>query len=259
MTTDTGSRSRNTIWLIALGTLLYAVFLVVTAPASVLTWILERESHGMIAFEGTRDSLWKGKADVVVVSAGARTLRFRQLTWTMNFSRLLRGELSFTLSVDDPDARGKSTLGWSAGLWQLSATALDVAFAVISPHSPVLLLANPNGRLWLRTENLALGRNTVSGMAELEWRDASTDLSRVVPLGTYRAKIEGAGTKAQFSVDTKEGALQVRGQGFWSRETGLRFDGSARAAAGRESELHELLRIMGPDTGGGVHRLHAGA
>lgn len=258
MMRDIRWRSRSALLSIALALLFYALFLAATAPASVAAWVLDRASRGTIFLEGAAGSFWNGRADAVVVSVGAAKQRFNRLTWALNLSPLLRGELSFDLSIDDAKARGRSSLAWRAGMWHISSTALEVASAAIAPYDPVLLIADPQGRLTLRTASMTIGGDSMSGNAELDWKDASTGLSRIAPLGSYRAKVEGAGKKMQFSLDTKEGALQVAGSGTRSREAGLRFEGTARAAAGREAELRPLLVLMGPETSGGVHRIRSG-
>ena len=95
----------------------------------------------------------------------------------------------------------------------------------------------------------------MSDLSSLEWKDAASGLSLLEPLGTYRAKVKGAGSKAQFVLVTHEGALQVAGRGTWARETGVRFEGTARASPGAEADLRDLLRLLGPETSRGVHAL----
>lgn len=253
--TEPRIRSRIMPWL-AFGVVLYALFLAVSAPASVAGWAVARASQGKILFEGTRDGFWRGKADSVVISIGTQSQRFSRLAWTFDARSLLRGELSVELRLDDPLAHGQSSLGVRPGSLRLGATALEIAFAALAPHVPLLEIANLRGKLSLRTDNLVFQQDKgVAGTADLEWKNAGSGLSPLQPLGSYRAKVEGAGNKAQLMLVTQEGVLQLAGRGTWARETGVRFDGTARASPGREAELRDLLRLMGPETSSGVHAL----
>ncbi len=253
-------RRRNAIWMLASGLWLYFIFLAISAPASIAGWAVGRVSQGKIVLEGARDSLWEGRADSILVSIDSQSQRFTRLAWTLNARSLLRGEFSVALTLDDPLARGQVTLGWRPGSVRMSAAALEVACVTLAPYAPVLEIANLRGKILLRADNLVLAHdNKVTGAADIEWKDAGSGLSSVALLGSYRAKVQGDGSKAQLTVATQEGALQVAGSGSWARETGVRFEGTARAAPGREADLRDLLRLMGPETSSGVHAIRLGS
>lgn len=105
----------------------------------------------------------------------------------------------------------------------------------------------PSGRLGLRTEGLALHlarQGTVlSGRASLDIQDFGSALSTLQPLGSYRLTLTG-GPATALELQTLQGGLLLSGQGQW-QPAGLQFRGEARAAAGREEALGNILNIIG--------------
>jgi general secretion pathway protein N len=91
------------------------------------------------------------------------------------------------------------------------------------------------------------GRSLMKGRADIEIVNASSRLSTLDSLGSYRLTLAGdaagAGT-SQLTLSTLEGALQLSGNGSWSA-AGVRFRGEARAAEGADAALSNLLNIIG--------------
>jgi general secretion pathway protein N len=89
------------------------------------------------------------------------------------------------------------------------------------------------------------GRWLARGRADLELNNASSRLSTLDTLGSYRLTVNGdASGTAQLTLSTVEGALQLTGSGT-TGANGVRFRGEARAAAGDETALSNLLNIIG--------------
>ena len=111
----------------------------------------------------------------------------------------------------------------------------------------------PTGELRLVTRNLRLQRSQgqwrLEGQAELDLLQASSLLSTLAPLGSYRVTVRGqpAGP-VDVILQTLDGALLLSGQGQVG-PAGLRFRGEARAAAGQEAPLNNLLNIIGRRNG----------
>jgi general secretion pathway protein N len=91
------------------------------------------------------------------------------------------------------------------------------------------------------------GRVRVEGRADVELLSVSSRLTTLETLGSYRMTLAGDASNAgasQLTLSTQEGALQLSGSGTWG-PGGLRFRGEARAAAGDEPVLTNLLNIIG--------------
>ncbi len=108
------------------------------------------------------------------------------------------------------------------------------------------------GTTRLRSSGLAIesaqGRWRLAGGVEVELMDASSRLSTLNTLGSYRLTLQGeplaaAGT-AQITLSTLEGALQLSGSGSWGT-SGLRFRGEASPRDGDDAALGNLLNIIG--------------
>ncbi|AKJ31483.1 type II secretion system protein N [Caldimonas brevitalea] len=91
----------------------------------------------------------------------------------------------------------------------------------------------------------AAGRWQMQGRAEFEVLNASSPVTTLDQLGSYRLTLfsnpEG---QVQTQLSTTEGALQLSGDGIWG-SSGVRFRGEARASEGNEAALNNLLNIIG--------------
>lgn len=109
----------------------------------------------------------------------------------------------------------------------------------------------PSGQLMLRTEGLTLRLGTqglqASGRATLDVQNLSSALSTLHPMGSYRLAVQ-AGAMHTLQLQTLHGELLLSGQGHW-QPSGLHFRGEARAAAGREDALGNILNIIGTRDG----------
>lgn len=105
----------------------------------------------------------------------------------------------------------------------------------------------PSGRLSLRTQSLGVQLTRqgpqLTGQASLEIEDLGSALSTLRPMGSYRVMLQGA-PDASVQLHTVRGDLVLSGQGRWTA-SGLRFQGEARAAPGREEALGNILNIIG--------------
>lgn len=228
--------------------------LVSGAPASWLAHGVAKASQGRLALVDARGTVWTGSARLALTggadSQDASELPTR-LAWTIRPRwNGLRGELSSACCTPQP-------LGFEmqAGIGRLTLRVDDSG-----SRWPARLLAGlgtpwntvqPEGVLALDMRGLSLewadGRMGVSGTARLDVLDLSSRLSTLRPMGSYRVTITGAGTST-VQLETLEGSLQLSGQGQWVGQR-LRFAGEARAAAGREAALSNLLNILGRRSG----------
>jgi general secretion pathway protein N len=121
---------------------------------------------------------------------------------------------------------------------------------------------HPGGVLTLTTHNLSFtlqgGHWRTLGSAQVEIRQASSRLTTLDTLGTYRVLIqpdpstqvkpgEGA-TRALVWISTLDGALLIDGRGLIGA-TGVRIRAEAHAAAGSEAALDNLLNLIGRRNG----------
>lgn len=252
------SRGAAARWSV-IGALLGAlVAIVVYAPAAWLAQAVASATQQRLVLADARGSVWSGSAVPVLTggpgSRDASALPGR-LQWDIGwagtgFELRLRhacclngaialrvqpgfGRLRVTLMPPADETVGRWPSGWLGGLgtpWntlQLGGT--------LRLGSPGFVLASAQGR-W-----------RMDGRIEIELLDASSRLSTLDTLGSYRLTIagsEGGAGVADLQLETTGGALLLSGSGVWG-PAGVRFRGEAQAAQANEAALSNLLNIIG--------------
>ncbi|HWH83880.1 MAG TPA: type II secretion system protein N [Burkholderiaceae bacterium] len=231
--------------------------LVLFAPAAWLGNAVASATQQRVLLSDARGTVWSGSAALVLTggegSRDAATLPGR-LLWTLRPKGLglelqlehaccLNGRVA--LKIEPGFGRTAYTLtppsGW-VGQWP---TALFGGLG--TPWNTMQLggsmrLASPA----LRVESVQ-GRWVMDGRADVDIVDVSSRLSTLESLGSYRLSLSGDAANPGLSVltlSTRDGALQLNGNGSWG-PSGLRFRGEARAGAGQEAALSNLLNIIG--------------
>lgn len=226
--------------------------LLVHAPARWLALAVDLASGARVQLHHPQGSVWQGSAVLV-----------------------LRGP-------DDPPAarRLPSPLawqwGWRSGQWvwrlhsecctdsgiEISAerTGLQWVFRVSEAPSrwPVHLLGgwgapwqtvDAQGTLVLQARGLQArwqaGQWHWQGQLQAQVLNLSTRLSTLRPVGSYQWTVQAHEAHTPTAtLHTLEGALQLQGQGQWLAGR-WRFRGEARAQAGHEAVLDNLLNLLG--------------
>lgn len=247
------------------GALLGGVFaLAAFAPAAWLADAVASATNGRLLLAEAEGSLWHGSALPVLTggpgSKDASVLPSR-LDWSLSpFFGGLRLKLAQGCCIE-PGLELELRPGWGRMAVTVKPTPAGVG------HWPAAWLEGlgapwntlrPGGQLRVATQGLTLesqgGAWTVRGRADLDWLQASSRLSTLDALGSYRIGVAGpadgaaAGAKPAISLRTLDGALQLNGSGQWT-ERGIKFNGDARAAPGFEPALNNLLNIIGRRNG----------
>jgi general secretion pathway protein N len=233
------------------------VGLIAFAPAVWLADAVAARTDHRLLLADARGTVWSGSA-VPVLHGGANSHSAAMMPGRMSWSIGLHG-LGWVLRVRQPccigddvvlqvrPGLGTSTLqlmpaargfgewpaAWLSGLGAPWNT-LQLA-GTLRLSGPGMTLANSAGR-W-----------RFDGRIDLDLNDIASRLSTLERLGSYRLQIAGAaapGDGTSIGLSTLDGALLLSGQGQWTGSQ-LRFRGSARAAAGFEDALDNLLNIIG--------------
>lgn len=237
--------------------------LVVFAPAGWLANRVAAATNGHLLMTEARGTVWSGSA-VMVLTGGADSreasalpgrmawdlgthglgleLRLRQ-TCCINGTLAIRvrpgfGRLAIEV-VPPPAAQGAGTVAQWPAAW---LAGIGFPFNTLQLGG-TLKLATPGFTL-----QSAEGRWRMGGQADLLLLGASSRVSTLDPLGSYRLSLVGDATGAsptRIELTTIDGGLQLNGSGQWSATGQVRFRGDARAAAGSEAALNNLLNIIG--------------
>ncbi|MBC7943934.1 MAG: type II secretion system protein N [Burkholderiales bacterium] len=245
------------------GLLIYLVFLIATLPAAVAARMLAGWTDNTVRLHRPDGTFWRGSADALIITLPPQqSWRLTAVDWDIVIWRLVKGEIAADIRMADAKAPTTATLSYGWGRTRLrdveaALPANDTLLAIW----PQLGLWQPGGQFRFATADFSFNANekVATGDAELRWLNASTSLSKVNPLGDYRAAISASGDKADVRVTTLQGALQVEGNGAWSAQRGASFTGTARADAEQRAqqreELSDLLKLLGKEQAPGEFRL----
>ena len=255
---DPGTPAAAAPWGWALGGALIGMILVllVSAPARWLAGALASASGGAVLLAEPQGSVWSGSARLVLTGgAGSRDSAALpgRVHWRLS-PALTGADISVSadcctraaplaLHVSPRWGGARLTLADGASVWPASLLA-----GLGTPWNTI----QPQGELALGTQGLHIdwvaGRMNLQGQAEITARHLASRLSTVEPLGSYRFALRG-GDAVALNLSTLEGALQLSGSGQWTGAR-LRFAGEAQAAPGMETQLANLLNLIGRRQGG---------
>jgi general secretion pathway protein N len=254
------SRSAASRWALLGGLLGLLIGLVAFAPASWLARAVAGATGERVQLADARGSVWSGSA-VAVLTGGPGSRDASALPGRLEWSLGIKG-MALDLRLRHACCLNDTVnLLLKPGLGRFSATLAPKpnwvgqwpgAFlgGMGTPWNTLQL----GGSLRLSSPGIKVewvqGRWLVDGQADIDMLQASSRVSTLEPLGTYRFTLVGsAGGPTQLRLSTLEGALQLSGEGT-AGANGVRFRGEARAATeADEAALNNLLNIIGRRSG----------
>jgi general secretion pathway protein N len=255
------SRSAASRWSVVGALLGLLIGVVAFAPATWLAGAVASGTGQRVQLADARGSIWSGSA-VAVLTGGPDSRDASALPGRLEWSLGLKG-MALDLRLKHACCLNDTvSLLLKPGLGRFSATLAPKqdwvgqwpgAFlgGMGTPWNTLQLggslrLLSANG---IRIEWVQ-GRWLVDGQADIDMLNASSRVSTLEPLGTYRFTLVGsAGGPSQLRLSTLEGALQLSGEGS-AGANGVRFRGEARAATeADEAALNNLLNIIGRRNG----------
>ena len=269
--------------------------IVATLPASLLASMVANATNDQVVLAEAEGTIWSGSAIAVLTggvgSHDASVLPTR-LEWTLRprwngaslhlrqdcclahgadiqVRRTLDAWLVDVVSPDERDQPAAAPEKVRPG--SHGADAMALAGATPLGQWPMGWLEgrgfpwntiHPGGVLTLSTHNLSFtlkgGHWSTLGSAQVEVRQASSRLTTLDSLGTYRVLIQpdpstqvkpGDGASRDLVwISTVDGALLIDGRGLIGA-TGVRIRAEAHAASGSEAALDNLLNLIGRRNG----------
>ena len=214
----------------------------VRAPAAWLgDWL---QSHTKVRLLDARGTVWHGSALVGISDGRETTLIPGRIEWNVDdiSPRRLAARVShpwltmpLALSVD------------SNGMQVRQGNARLPAGVLAGAGAPFNTL-RPGGVLEVAWTDTAIRGTSLKGEVQVDWRDAQSALSTVVPLGTYRLTVRGTGGVPALDLRTLAGPLQMQGKGTVEGSR-IRFNGVATAEPSMLGALNGLLGLLGMRSG----------
>ncbi|MGO4329713.1 type II secretion system protein N [Cupriavidus sp. 2TAF22] len=240
-------------WL-ALGLATVALTVLAAFPAAWIADGIATRSQRRVLLADAEGSLWNGSA-TLALSAGAgsetATVLPGRLHWSVAFWPLLTGTLRLVVThseaMSGPVGVAVTPLGWTAqaGAIRLPAALLEGVGAPFNTLRPDGLMridwSMLQGRFFRRAGDS--GGGGMTGHLTLRLEQVSSAVSRVRPLGSYRAEIDWGGADGKIELTTLAGPLRLQGSGILGRQA--RFEGTASADPDAAAQLVGLLSLLG--------------
>ena len=231
----------------------YILGLIATAPATLVDAGLRRASDGRLRLAEARGTLWSGAGLIEIRAVDGRVGVAKNLVWRFLPASLLRGQLVCEVGWDHAARPLPVTI---------SPTRIELANADINLPATVLGLGVPKlaplglaGEVLLHVERLSVGSAGLHGNATLQWRNASSALAPVAPLGDYELRFENDGATTHVLLRTLQGPLQLDGKGAWANDGQPVFSAGARISPQHQRQLAPLLRLIAVERGEGRFEL----
>ena len=240
----------------ALFAIAFVATLIASAPASVLSSIAESVSKQKFVLANATGTVWQGSATPAIRQRSGSLMVLEKLHWEIDILPLFTGKLVIQLRWENVEQALPMVATLSFTQIELSNALLPLNAEFLGEISPLLKPIQLSGQMQISSTQFTLSQQGMNGNAIAEWTNAGSILSAVKPLGQYRINLTGSGTKLDISLKTVSGVLQMEGNGSFAPEQGLRFNGTARAAAESKGGLDELLNNFGPESSPGVRSLN---
>lgn len=236
-------------WLLA-SVLLYSVSMVALMPASVFNVFIKQYVGSEFQISQTRGTVWRGSGNVPGMGMAH---------WQVHVWALLLGRVHVTLMQDalhvTPVHAGSvsppTDIWLSPSSVHVEHMALMLPIELLSRRIASLKKMHLGGQFSISADQLILG-SAITGRMVVYWLNATTALSPIGPVGTYKLLLMGQGDHVQLQLTTLNGPLVMSGNGRWSRHSGLQFSGIGQSA---QEQLAALLNLIGQPIGNNTYSI----
>jgi general secretion pathway protein N len=239
--------------LLAFGLAVYAVALLVTAPATLLDARVRRAADGHLRLVEARGTLWSGNALLEARDATGFGGFVIPLTWRLSARSLQRAGLVYELELATSPSRSELTL--SPSQIELANVDITVPAQMLGTAVPKLGVLKLGGELRLQCARLNVGPGRFSGDITMQWRDAGSALTAVSPLGEYELRVLGSGPSVQVTLRTLKGPVQLDGRGAWALGTQPALTATVQIPEADRAQLVPLMQLIAVQRGPGIFEL----
>ena len=226
-------------------------------PAAYLAQAVAAASAGRVLLAEPEGTVWSGRARPAFVSSGkteaARSAALPALAWRVDEFGVVPPRLGFAVSGDGLVGRPFRVTLKAGGVTVEPGEIHGPAKVLEAAGAPFNTL-RPGGEVALAWDTLSVDRGAAgyTGTLTVEWRNAGSALSSVVPLGSYRLMARGQEGVVAIELASTSGPLLLTGTGQWSAARGLQFLGEAQADPARRDELRPLIGLLGRASANGA-------
>ena len=223
--------------------------LVISFPAAWLAPLIERKTSGRYTLADAQGTLWSGSAYLGVIAnpeSSIATVFPGRFKWTLS-RWILLGEVNARITNPQLLEHALTVIGdWRT--WHVNQLMLRLPASQLVIFGAPLNTLKPSGQMRVLAQTLIVRSLPegieIHGAMQLQLNEIASVLSPVKPLGNYRVEFEWQGKRAQLTLRTLSGPLQLEGSGVLTNGR-LRFSGQAWALPEQESRLAILLNLLG--------------
>lgn len=245
-------RARAALPWLAVGAVAVGIMLVTLLPAAWVTPQFARATGGHVNLVNPSGSLWQGSATLLLAPGADRsasTLLPGRVEWHTEFWPLFGGRVRMRMLQTDamPDP---VTLDATLRGATLSAGAMAVPASLLAGLGTPFNTLDLQGDVRIGWTDWRLIGNDAFGQLTVTITGMSSRVSRVKPLGDYRAVLQAQGAASTLDLATLKGPLTLTGRGDFGPNQAS-FRGNASATPEQRDNLAGLLNLLGHPVGDG--------
>ena len=244
---------RPGISLLIIGSAAYVIALVAFIPASWLAWGLSR-TNAPFVLTRVQGSLWNGQGQFYLKEVRGNSFVSPTIYWQLSPVKLIIGKLGFKAKGRNSEVGLLIEGSTSPGSINFSKVHLSIPIRLLAAVYAPLTYAGLNGRATISSDELYIGRNIVSGGADVKVDALSSSLIETKPLGSYLIKARSENNIVKARVSTTEGVLGASGDVVWKPLHGgtVQIDATVNTE-GLDSATTSMVRRLGvADNNGNV-------
>lgn len=234
---------------IAIGVLIYLIFMVVLFPARIAVALAPLPAG--IQLSGVSGSLWQGQAELVQL--GARQLQ--QLSWQLSPWALLTGSVQAQLQLGDRSTavNGKGLVTWSTAGVSARNLRLDAPLSFLVGNRQLPLKTVLSGDVSLLLDNAVQGQpwcTALNGKLFLNQIGLDNQFGNY-PLGNIEFTLQCIQGQLQLATDDQKNAIGVAGTILLKGNSQMEVNGRMRRTDAQSKDLQDSLGLLGkPDASG---------
>lgn len=249
--------------LIGIVVTLFLVFvgIICFAPASTLSYGIEKATNDKLTLAETQGTLWSGSG-VLTVKDGDKqyALTPQPMVWEISKLPLLWGEatgqlaFSKTRDIDSVAENKRASFSFSSGKQDIRRLTTPINLPTLLRLVKGIEVFQFGGNLTLNITQWTQQDNKLQANALITWRDARSALSQLDSIGSYNLRISAANNPAaNLTLSTINGPLHLDANGKWAPGGEFLIEGDAYADPDYETALQNLLIVAGPEYRGKHH------
>ena len=176
--------------------------LLVTAPATLLSRVVESASNGRVVLANASGTIWQGSATPAIRRKDENLFALGQMHWDVSLLSFFTGKISADLRWEGVEQEPPTAVVFSYGQIEVFHASFPLPAAVLGELSPLLQPVQLSGNILIKSDQFSYSGNGIHGKAVADWTNAGSVISAGYPLGNYQFSMAGNGRHLEVSLIT---------------------------------------------------------